>query len=184
MKRRWDAGGRAAGPAGANGFRPWFGPWFGPWLGPCLGLCFALALACALPAAVAQPAAAASMPALSPAQADRLQALARELRCVVCQNESLADSQAPLALDLKRELALRLAAGADDAALKAFLVERYGDFVVYRPPVAPRTWLLWGGPLLLLAAAAWLLARQWRHDDGGGGGDAGARGGAAEGRST
>ena len=92
--------------------------------------------------------------------ADRLHALTAELRCLVCQNESLADSTAPLALDLKREIRTRMAAGDSDAQITTFLVERYGDFVTYRPPWSARTLLLWLGPLGLLGLGGALL---WRH---------------------
>lgn len=92
--------------------------------------------------------------------ADRLHALTAELRCLVCQNESLADSTAPLALDLKREIRARMAAGDSDAQITTFLVERYGDFVTYRPPWSARTLLLWLGPLGLLGLGGALL---WRH---------------------
>ncbi len=99
-----------------------------------------------------------SAPAWTQAQADRLYALSAELRCLVCQNESLADSRTALALDLKREMATQIAAGASDAQIRDFLVQRYGDFIRYRPPFAAHTWLLWLAPLgLLLAGVAWLL---------------------------
>ncbi|MFM2346726.1 MAG: hypothetical protein RL654_1479 [Pseudomonadota bacterium] len=108
-------------------------------------------------------AAGAGVPGTAPAavaEADRMHALAAELRCLVCQNESLADSNAPLALDLKREIAQRIHAGDSDAQIIDFLVERYGDFVTYRPPWRASTLLLWlGPPALLLAAGAWL----WRQ---------------------
>ncbi len=91
---------------------------------------------------------------------DRLHALSAELRCLVCQNESLADSTAGLALDLKREMREHILAGASDEEIRRFLVERYGDFVTYRPPWQARTVLLWLGPLLLLLGAGWAA---WRH---------------------
>lgn len=101
--------------------------------------------------------------ALGTARADaldeRLHLLSSELRCLVCQNESLADSHAPLALDLKREIRARMEAGDSDEQLRQFLVERYGDFVSYRPPFSPRTLLLWLGPLLMLGGGAWALKR-------------------------
>lgn len=96
----------------------------------------------------------------APVDPDRLLALTSQLRCLVCQNESLADSTAPLAQDLKREIAARMAAGDTDAQIQDFLVERYGDFVTYRPPFSPRTVLLWLGPLLALGLGAGAL---WRH---------------------
>lgn len=119
------------------------------------------------PAALAGPAASAAADPFAPerwgqAEADRLHTLSAELRCLVCQNESLADSTAGLALDLKREIAGRMAAGDSDEQIRQFLVERYGDFVTYRPPLTGRTLLLWLGPLLLLGGALWLLLRHLR----------------------
>lgn len=87
----------------------------------------------------------------------RLQVLAKELRCLVCQNESLADSQADLANDLRREVRELMRAGKSDAEIKTFLVARYGDFVLYRPPVKSTTYLLWAGPFVLLLTAAAVL---------------------------
>jgi cytochrome c-type biogenesis protein CcmH len=80
----------------------------------------------------------------------RLTHIAEELRCLVCQNESLAGSRADLAEDLRREVRGLLKQGKTDQEVKDFLVSRYGDFVLYQPPVKPTTWLLWGGPFLLL----------------------------------
>jgi len=84
----------------------------------------------------------------------RLSAIAAELRCLVCQNESLASSRADLAMDLKREIRDQIRAGKSDAEIRDFLVRRYGDFVLYRPPLKESTFLLWGGPFFLLVAAA------------------------------
>lgn len=83
----------------------------------------------------------------------RVQAVSQQLRCVVCQNQSIAESDADLARDLRRQVREMLAAGQDEAAVRAFMVERYGDFVLYDPPLRPATWLLWLGPALLLLAA-------------------------------
>ena len=80
----------------------------------------------------------------------RMLAISEELRCLVCQNETLAASHADLAEDLRREVRSLIRQGKSDAEIKAFLVARYGDFVLYRPPVKPTTWLLWFGPFLLL----------------------------------
>ncbi|MFV0679591.1 cytochrome c-type biogenesis protein [Ottowia sp.] len=91
--------------------------------------------------------------------ADRLHTLTQDLRCLVCQNESLADSNAPLALDLKREIRTMMEAGQSDAQIRDFLLQRYGDFVNYKPPLRASTALLWVGPLLLLLAGAWGLRR-------------------------
>jgi cytochrome c-type biogenesis protein CcmH len=92
-----------------------------------------------------------------PVVEQRLITIAEELRCLVCQNESLAGSRADLAQDLRREVRTLIKAGKSDAEIKEYLVTRYGDFVLYRPPVKPTTWLLWFGPLLLLLGAAWVL---------------------------
>jgi len=102
----------------------------------------------------------------SDVDADRMHALTAELRCLVCQNESLADSNAPLALDLKREIAQRVAAGDSDAQIIDFLVERYGDFVTYRPPLRAGTLLLWLGPPALLLGGGLLLWRRLRDPQG------------------
>ena len=102
----------------------------------------------------------------SDVDADRMHALTAELRCLVCQNESLADSNAPLALDLKREIAQRVAAGDSDAQIIEFLVERYGDFVIYRPPLRAGTLLLWLGPPALLLGGGLLLWRRLRDPQG------------------
>lgn len=88
---------------------------------------------------------------------DRTEALSNQLRCVVCQNQTIADSTAPLALQLKAEVRKQLAAGRSEQQVADFLVQRYGDFVLYRPPFKPSTWLLWGGPAVLLATGLALL---------------------------
>ena len=99
--------------------------------------------------------AAAASPAVDtspdPALDARVQRLAAELRCLVCQNQSLADSHAELAIDLKNQVREQLAAGRSDDEVVAYMTERYGDFVRYRPPFKAATWLLWLGPLLLMA---------------------------------
>jgi len=88
----------------------------------------------------------------------RLQALEKELRCLVCQNQTLADSSAGLAEDLRREVRTLALSGKTDAEIKAFLVARYGDFVLYEPPVKATTWVLWFGPFALLAGGAFVWA--------------------------
>ena len=85
-----------------------------------------------------------------PAQQARYERLIRDLRCLVCRSESIADSNAPLAADLRREVDSLIREGKSDAEIHAFMTERYGDFVLLRPPVTPRTWLLWGAPALVL----------------------------------
>ena len=91
----------------------------------------------------------------SQAEEERFHALVNELRCVMCQNQSLADSNAQIARDLRAEVLQLMRSGKDDEEVKQFLVQRYGEFVLYRPRVGSHTWLLWFGPLLLLAAGAW-----------------------------
>ena len=96
----------------------------------------------------------------------RLLKLSEELRCLVCQNESLASSRAELADDLRREVRSLLSEGKSDQQVKNFLVERYGDFVLYRPEIKPMTWLLWFGPFVLLfgaVAGLWWYLRQRRQ---------------------
>ena len=98
-----------------------------------------------------------------PDKAARYDRLIGELRCLVCQNQSLADSDADLAQDLRNEVSEMIAAGQSDAEAIRFLTDRYGDFVLYRPPIKPTTFLLWGGPLLILlfgGVMAWRYARQ------------------------
>jgi cytochrome c-type biogenesis protein CcmH len=89
----------------------------------------------------------------------RLKKISKELRCLVCQNETLADSQADLAKDLRREVRGKISQGLDDEQIKAYLTQRYGNFVLYRPPVNATTVLLWFGPFLLLLGAAYGVAR-------------------------
>ena len=93
----------------------------------------------------------------------RLIKIAEEMRCLVCQNESLAGSRADLAEDLRREIRAQIRQGKSDQEVMEFMVTRYGDFVRYRPPVKPTTWLLWFGPFLLLVAAVGLLVRVLRR---------------------
>jgi len=94
----------------------------------------------------------------------RLHALSKELRCLVCQNETLADSRADLAEDLRREIRGMMKAGKSDREITEFLVSRYGDFVLYRPPVKATTYLLWVGPFALLAlgVAIWFVLMKRR----------------------
>ena len=89
----------------------------------------------------------------------RLEKLSHELRCMVCQNESLASSRSELADDLRVEVRKLIRSGKSDQAIKDFLVSRYGDFVLYRPEVKPLTWVLWFGPFVLLLVALVLLGR-------------------------
>jgi len=122
-----------------------------------------LALAMALALAMVAQAKEALPLAEDEAVEQRLVAIAEELRCLVCQNESLAGSHAPLAEDLRREIRSLIRQGKTDAEVLDYLVSRYGDFVRYRPPLKPTTWLLWGGPLILLLLGLGVLAYTLRH---------------------
>ena len=107
----------------------------------------------------------ASVAALGEAQTEsaldrRVRDLALELRCLVCQNQSLADSQAELAVDLRNQIREQLARGESEQQVIDYLVARYGDFVLYRPPLEARTIALWSGPFVLLALGALVL---WRR---------------------
>lgn len=93
-----------------------------------------------------------------PALEARARALSKEVRCQVCQNQNIDDSAAPLAADLRRLVRERLTAGDSDAQILDYLVKRYGEYVLMRPPVEPATWPLWFGPAALLVAAAIGLA--------------------------
>ncbi|MDR2012623.1 MAG: cytochrome c-type biogenesis protein CcmH [Rhodanobacter sp.] len=88
------------------------------------------------------------------AQELRFQELTKQLRCLVCQNESLNDSSAPLAADLRRDVFAQMQAGKSDADIKQWLTARYSDFVLYDPPLRGGTWLLWFGPFLVLLVSA------------------------------
>ncbi len=87
----------------------------------------------------------------------RVTHVAEQLRCLVCQNQTIADSQAQLALDLKKQVAQQLAEGRSEQDVIDFMVQRYGDFVLYRPPLKAATWLLWFGPFLFLASGVGVL---------------------------
>jgi len=93
----------------------------------------------------------------------RVSALSEELRCLVCQNQTLQDSHAPLAIDLKNQVREMLAAGKSEKEVVEYLVARYGDFVLYRPPLKATTLLLWVGPLVLLALSLFGLLRHIRR---------------------
>jgi cytochrome c-type biogenesis protein CcmH len=94
-----------------------------------------------------------------PALEKRLLKLSQELRCLVCQNETLADSQAGLAQDLRAQIREQMKAGKTDKEIVTYLTDRYGQFVLYRPPVQPTTYLLWFGPFILLLGGLALLFR-------------------------
>jgi cytochrome c-type biogenesis protein CcmH len=92
-----------------------------------------------------------------PAVEQRLTNLAQELRCLVCQNETLADSRADLAEDLRQEIREQIKAGKSDKEIIAFLTQRYGDFILYKPRVTYTTYLLWFGPFVLLLGGLYTL---------------------------
>jgi cytochrome c-type biogenesis protein CcmH len=94
-----------------------------------------------------------------PVAAKRAVALAAQLRCLVCQNQSIAESDAELAVDLRRQINEQISAGRSDREIVGFMTERYGDFVLYRPPFNAQTLLLWLGPALLALAALTVFAR-------------------------
>lgn len=95
-----------------------------------------------------------------PRQEAQAKALMEELRCLVCQGQSIADSDAELAGDMRAMVRQRIAAGEKPADVRAWLIQRYGNWVSYRPPVEPVTWPLWAAPALLLLAGAWLLRKR------------------------
>lgn len=113
-----------------------------------------LLMALALASAVAREA---TPMAEDPVVEQRLLVISEEMRCLVCQNESLAASRSELAQDLRRELRTLIKQGKTDSEIREFMVQRYGDFVLYRPPVKPQTWLLWFGPFLLVGVAVAVL---------------------------
>ena len=98
--------------------------------------------------------------AQSPDLEKRTAALADELRCLVCQNQTLADSNAPLAIDLRNQIREQLAKGASEREVREFMVARYGDFVLYKPPLKASTVALWVGPFVFLALGLFILLRR------------------------
>jgi len=117
-----------------------------------------------LPAAL--PAIDRAEPIADPEQRELYERLTDEVRCLVCQNQTIADSSAPLAMDLRREIRMKVEAGQTESEIKTFLTDRYGDFVLYRPRFDGPALLLWLTPaLLLLAAAVWLWRIILRRSD-------------------
>ena len=103
----------------------------------------------------------------SPEEEARYREIARELRCVMCQNQSLADSPAGVADDMRHQVLALIREGKTDAEISAFFQARYGDFILYRPEVTPVTWALWFGPIaLLIAGAVALVVVVRRHGKG------------------
>jgi cytochrome c-type biogenesis protein CcmH len=123
----------------------------------------ALLLVCAAPALADSslpPARWANEQLPDASQEAEAKALMEELRCLVCQGQSIADSNAELAGDMRALVRQRIAAGEKPEQVRAWLIERYGDWVSYRPPVEPLTWPLWAAPMLLLLGGAWLLRKR------------------------
>jgi len=104
-----------------------------------------------------------AQPNEDPKLEQRMRALTEQLRCLVCQNETLADSRADLAEDLRKQIREQMRAGKSDQDILAFLTQRYGDFVLYKPPVKATTYLLWFGPFILLIAGTLVLYRYLKH---------------------
>jgi cytochrome c-type biogenesis protein CcmH len=133
------------------------------WRTPCAALATAL-LALAALAAVDSAAAKEAAPAVAdPALEERTLAIAAELRCLVCQNQTIADSNAGLAVDLRDQVRNMLREGKSQREILDFMTQRYGDFVLYRPPLKPATALLWFGPPALLVVGSltlWLVLRK------------------------
>lgn len=122
----------------------------------------ASALVVAAPSAAVGPEEALADPALE----ERARALGKQLRCLVCQNQSIDDSDADLARDLRMLVRARIRAGDSDAEILRYMQARYGDFVLMRPPLKPETWLLWFGPLLLVLIGAAALVLFYRRRGG------------------
>ena len=125
-----------------------------------LAIAIALLPLIAAPAAAQEPPPAPDRPLPDAAQEARAQALFEDIRCVVCQHEAIADSPAGLAADVRALVREQIAAGRSDEQVRDDLVRRYGDFVLFTPPLRGGTWLLWFGPLILMLAAGALIL--WR----------------------
>ena len=119
----------------------------------------ALLLLCLLSSAASAQVTIPDEPSDDPAVEERLARLSHELRCLQCQNQTLAESPSSIAADLRREIRTQIKAGKSDKEIVAFLTQRYGDFILYRPRVTPMTYLLWFGPFILLLAGLVLLFR-------------------------
>ncbi len=134
-----------------------------PWLARPLATLCLLALLMASLGAIPARAVEARPMAEDPVLEARVMAIAEELRCVVCQNETIAASQADLARDLRGQIRQQLREGRSAEEVMDFMVARYGQFVRYRPPLQPSTWALWVGPFALLAVAGFAWVRQMRR---------------------
>jgi cytochrome c-type biogenesis protein CcmH len=119
----------------------------------------ALLLLCLLSSMVAAQVTIPDEPSDDPVVEERLARLSKELRCLQCKNQTLADSPSSIAADLRREIRAQIEAGKSDEEIIAFLRQRYGDFILFRPRVRPTTYLLWFGPFLLLGGGLFVLFR-------------------------
>ena len=128
------------------------------WIPAFAGMTTALLMA-TLGAQVQAPVTTSNDPALEA----RVKALSAELRCLVCQNQTVEDSTAPVARDMKDQVRTQLAAGKSEAEVKLYMTDRFGDFVLYKPPLKATTIVLWAGPFIALALAGLLLIRQLRR---------------------
>ena len=128
------------------------------WIPAATGMAVALLMATAS-AQVQPPITASNDPALEA----RVKALSSELRCLVCQNQTVEDSTAPVARDMKDQVRAQLAAGKSEAEVKLYMTDRFGDFVLYKPPFKATTIVLWAGPFIALAFAGLLLVRRLRR---------------------
>ena len=129
-----------------------------PWL-------LALALIAATPAfadSLLPPAEYADTQLPDPRQERQAKALMETVRCLVCQGQSIADSDAEMAGDMRAMIRQRIEAGERPERIRAWLISRYGDWVSYAPPLEPATWLLWAAPVLLVLAGAWLARKRFR----------------------
>ncbi len=104
-----------------------------------------------------------AQPTPDPILEARVKALSAELRCLVCQNQTVEDSSAPVARDMKDQVRAQLAAGKSEAEVKVYMTDRFGDFVLYKPPLKATTIVLWAGPFIVLAFAGLLLVRRLRR---------------------
>jgi cytochrome c-type biogenesis protein CcmH len=99
----------------------------------------------------------------NPALQARYEHVTQDLRCLVCQNESIADSNVELASDLRRQVREMLIAGKSDDEIFKFMTDRYGEFVRFNPPLTPKTWLIWGAPFIMVVVGAIIIIRVARH---------------------
>jgi cytochrome c-type biogenesis protein CcmH len=99
----------------------------------------------------------------NPALQARYEHVTQDLRCLVCQNESIADSNVELASDLRRQVREMLIAGKSDDEIFKFMTDRYGEFVRFNPPLTPKTWLIWGAPFIMVVVGAIVIIRVARH---------------------